>query len=105
MPFIISIVGLFLLKYFKKLRTKVFYWESNRQEATHIYVRGNGKKEEEIVAVTREGNRLFFTYKHLKYELLPNGMHAPVAINYEKELEKRVGTAFLASGLTSAEAA
>lgn len=84
LPFIISIVGLFLLKYYKKLRTKVFYWESSSQEATHIYVRGNGKKEEEIVAVTRDQHRLFFVYKHLKYELLPNGMHVPVAINYEK---------------------
>jgi hypothetical protein len=85
-PIILSIVCLFLLKYYKKLRTKVFYWESNREEATHLFICAKGKREEAIVEIIRKEELLFFYYKNLKYELLLNGAHVPVAINHEKEL-------------------
>lgn len=81
---IISIVGLFLLKYYKSVRAKVFYWDAKQDTATHIHVKGNGRKEEEIIALEQKEGHFFFTYKCLKYELLPNGRHVPVVINYEK---------------------
>ena len=43
-------------------------------------------------------------YKCLKYELLPNGHHVPVAVNYEKEIEGKIGTKFIEKGLTCHEA-
>lgn len=46
---IISIVGLFLLKYYKSVRARVFYWDAGQDSATHLFVKGNGRKEEEIV--------------------------------------------------------
>ena len=82
LPLIISIIGLFLIKYSKNLRAKIFYWESDRSVATHLYVKGRDDGEEEIVELKRQGEQIFFFYKNLKYEFLLNNIHVPVAINY-----------------------
>jgi hypothetical protein len=41
---IISIVGLFLLKYSAAFRKFAFFNESNAKEATHIFITGNDKQ-------------------------------------------------------------
>jgi len=79
---IVSIIGLFFLKYYKTLRAKVFYYEADRFSATHVYIKGNGKKNEDIVCLISENRKNYFVFKNLKYELLENGCHIPVAINY-----------------------
>ena len=45
-PIIVSVFGLFLLKYYKSLRVKAFYWKDGQLTPTHLYVRGNGIDEE-----------------------------------------------------------
>ena len=45
----ISVVGLLLLKYYKRLRARCFYDEivlEEIEEATHLYLRSNDKNEE-----------------------------------------------------------
>jgi hypothetical protein len=44
-----SVVGLVFLKYYKSLRAKVFYFASENKHATHIYIQGTTKGEQEIV--------------------------------------------------------
>jgi len=45
-PLTLSIVGLFVLKYYVNFRTKVFYYESEVETATHLLIVGedNSKK-------------------------------------------------------------
>jgi hypothetical protein len=69
----LSVVGLILLKYFIKLRAKVFYSIVSFREidtATHVYVIGQ-EKEEEISKVEKimynENERKIFEFKKLKY--------------------------------------
>jgi hypothetical protein len=65
------------------LRSKVFYCRADRFSATHIYVKGNGKKNDEIVPVIYENEKLYFFFKNLKYELINDARFAPVAVNFE----------------------
>lgn len=71
----LSVVGLILLKYFIKLRAKVFYSTVSFREidtVTHVYVIGQ-EKEEEISKVEKviynDNERKIFEFKKLKYEI------------------------------------
>jgi hypothetical protein len=71
----LSVIGLFLLKYFIKLRARVFYTAITAADLaaiTHIYVKGQ-EGEEEISAVERieysNTERVVFEFKKLKYEI------------------------------------
>ena len=82
-PVVCSIVGLLIIKYYKTARAKLFYWEAGTLTATHIYVRGPSRSEDEIVPINFQHQRGVFYYKKLKYELM-NGRTIPIALDYEK---------------------
>lgn len=70
----VSLVGLLLLKYFKRLRVALFYSSllpSEISNATHIYVYGSDKNESicNICECSFEGvKKWVFVFKHLRYE-------------------------------------
>ena len=96
---LLSVVGLLLLKYYKRLRAAVFYKASPMYEAaTHIFIHANGKRQEEIVQLERSGADIFFYYKKLKYEYF-EGKCYPVGLDFEPYLRQHLTEQHLKLGL------
>ncbi len=102
----LSVVGLFLLKYFKRLRAKVFYSTvtlAQLQEITHIYVLGR-EKEQEISTVNKinynDEVRHVFEFKKLKYEIFEDKI-VPVGFPFIGMIGTLRREPFLKEGLSS----
>lgn len=103
----LSVVGLFLLKHFKKLRVALLYSSLQAEEveeATHVYVQGTGHEEICQVKHLVWGDKPIHIveFKHLEYQVLREKL-VPLAFHYWDELEGCLSSQFLRSGLTAAE--
>lgn len=79
---IISVLGLFLLKYSAWFRRKAFYKKCSPSEATHIYITGNDRKND-VVKILQPGTfPIYFEYKKLKYTISTFNNQKPTPTAY-----------------------
>ena len=84
-PIILTILPLFILKYYSCFRALVFYDQAEMGEATHMLIKNNSRGEDIVkIAVDEESKEISFMYKKLQYVLL-DGRSVPVGFQYEEE--------------------
>ncbi len=87
-PLTISVVGLFVLKYYVRFRAKVFYNKAQTENATHLLIVGedNSKKIEKIFM---QDKVLHFIYRKLKYKIA-HGQIIPIGLNFNRFIKQNV---------------
>lgn len=104
-PFMLTIVGLFLIKYSIVLRSKLFYTAVKTvQESTHVYILGTDGIEEIVDAreVTYADKQInVFLFKELAYKVW-KGKRVPIDLELHNELPLYQSTMFRKTGLTIA---
>lgn len=80
---IISVAGLFLLKYSARFRKYAFFNPCGEKDATHVYIKGNDKKYEIEKVLNVGGSPLYFFYKKLKYSITHLNSRTPMPVAYQ----------------------
>lgn len=105
----ISVIGLLLLKYFKKLRAAAFYnklTDNDSRACTHVFVAGQEETQEisEVERLEHDGTiRLVFKFKELRYEL-QDGSWIPLGLPYSQQIDLYTSEEYVSKGMTSREA-
>lgn len=79
---IVTVFGLFALKYSPWFRKKVFFDTANANEATHVYITGNDKKNDIVKILKVGGFPLYFEYKKLRYSISQFNSQKPTPVAY-----------------------
>ena len=66
-PIVLTVFGLFVLKYYPCFRALVFYEKSDEEEATHLIIENNDHSEQIVEIDKKEDKKIEFIYKQLKY--------------------------------------
>jgi len=79
---IISVFGLFALKYSARYRKTAFYQKATPAEATHLYITGNDKKNDIVKILKPNSYPIYFEYKKLKYSISKFNKYKPIPVAY-----------------------
>lgn len=79
---IVTVFGLFVLKYSAWFRKMAFFENVSQEEATHIFIKDNDKKND-IVKIINPGKEiLVFFFKKLKYSISNANKRKPTPVAY-----------------------
>ena len=80
---ILSVFGLFILKYSTPFRKFVFFNTATAKQATHVYILGNDKKTDICNILVTEHCVTYFEYKKLKYSISKFNKEKPTPTAYQ----------------------
>lgn len=79
---IVTVFGLFVLKYSAWFRKIVFFSPATPHEATHLYIKGNDKQEDVVKIINVGCYPIHFRYKKLKYSISALNKSKPTPVAY-----------------------